>query len=53
MCLQKYWYHISFGCCVQDLAGLDSQFQTFTEVFESVVSGFEAAKEKDVYGVYG
>ena len=29
---------------MQDLAGLDNQFQTFTEVFESVVSGFEAAK---------
>ncbi|KAL6188964.1 hypothetical protein ACLB2K_040354 [Fragaria x ananassa] len=35
---------------IKDLAGLDNQFQTFTEVFESVVSGFEAAKE-DVYSV--
>ncbi|KAL6184058.1 hypothetical protein ACLB2K_045464 [Fragaria x ananassa] len=36
---------------IQLLAGLDNQFQTF-EVFESVASGFEAAKE-DVYGLCG
>ncbi|XP_004305411.1 PREDICTED: uncharacterized protein LOC101311500 [Fragaria vesca subsp. vesca] len=33
---------------IEDLTRLDNQFQTFTEVFELVVSGFEAAK--DVYG---
>nr|XP_011461778.1 PREDICTED: uncharacterized protein LOC105350692 isoform X3 [Fragaria vesca subsp. vesca] len=31
----------------QDLAGLDNQFQTFTEVFESVVSGFERERRSE------
>nr|XP_011461776.1 PREDICTED: uncharacterized protein LOC105350692 isoform X1 [Fragaria vesca subsp. vesca] len=35
------WYFVS------DLAGLDNQFQTFTEVFESVVSGFERERRSE------